>query len=47
MVVHLRNDSVFLLSTRVARMLLTPRWVSRQKQCEIVTYKYIKASTRG
>ena len=29
MIVHLRN--LFLLSTRVARMLLTPRWVSRRK----------------
>ena len=29
MLVHLRN--LFLLSTPVARMLLTPRWASRQK----------------
>ena len=29
MTVHLRN--LFLLSTRVARMLLTPVWVSKQK----------------
>ena len=30
MIVHLRN--LFLLSTRIARMLLTPRWVSRRKE---------------
>ena len=32
MIVHLRN--LFLLSTPVARMLLTQRWVSRQKDAK-------------
>ena len=37
--VHLRN--LFLLSTPVAWMLLTPRWVSRDEKSEIVVHIFI------
>ena len=35
----LRN--LLLLSTTVAQMMLTPRWVSRRKRYEITVHKYI------
>ena len=38
--VHLRN--LILLSTRVARMLLTPRWVSRRKDVKQLSINILK-----
>ena len=40
MLVHLRN--LFLLSTSVARMLLPPRWVSRQKDVKQLSINILK-----
>ena len=40
MIVHLRN--LFLLSTPVARMLLTPRWVSRRKDVKQLSINILK-----
>ena len=37
-IVHLRN--LFLLSTSVARMLLTPRWVTRRKDIKNISIIY-------
>ena len=39
---HFRN--LFLLSTRVARMLLTPRWISRQKDVKQLSINMSKLS---
>ena len=40
MIVHLRN--LFLLSTRVARTLLTPRWINRRKDVKYLSINISK-----